>query len=59
MIIWIHVPLKRKPKDGSEPPKDVMMRAIIERKSMLNLVQAFSVSVKHCQSFGSSAARGT
>lgn len=46
MIIWIHVPLKRKVKEG-ENADDVQLRAIIERKSMMNLVQAFSVSVKH------------
>lgn len=50
MIIWIHVPLKRKVKEG-ESAEDVQLRAIIERKSMLNLVQAFSVSVKHCASY--------
>ncbi|KAG8904713.1 hypothetical protein FRB99_001299 [Tulasnella sp. 403] len=46
MVIWIHVPLVRKPKAG-EPAADAKLKAIIERKSMMNLVQAFSVSVKH------------
>ncbi|KAG9016172.1 hypothetical protein FRB93_011646 [Tulasnella sp. JGI-2019a] len=49
MIIWIHVPLDRRTLEGrpeSSRP-DGRLRAIIERKTMLNLVQAFSVSVKH------------
>ncbi|KAG9028852.1 hypothetical protein FRB95_006014 [Tulasnella sp. JGI-2019a] len=49
MIIWVHVPLDRKTSEGrpeSNRP-DGRIRAIIERKTMLNLVQAFSVSVKH------------
>ncbi|KAG8982173.1 hypothetical protein FRC05_000315 [Tulasnella sp. 425] len=46
MVIWIHVPIKRKVKEG-EIADDAQLRAIIERKSMMNLVQAFSVSVKH------------
>ncbi|KAG8956833.1 hypothetical protein FRC04_000311 [Tulasnella sp. 424] len=46
MVIWIHVPIKRKVKEG-ESVDDAQIRAIIERKSMMNLVQAFSVSVKH------------
>ncbi|KIO21829.1 hypothetical protein M407DRAFT_28597 [Tulasnella calospora MUT 4182] len=46
MIIWIHVPIKRKVKDG-ENVDDIELRAIIEKKSMMNLIQAFSVSVKH------------
>ncbi|KAG8921813.1 hypothetical protein FRC01_014877 [Tulasnella sp. 417] len=37
---------ERKAKEG-ENVDDIMLRAIIERKSMMNLVQAFSVSVKH------------
>ncbi|KAG8956837.1 hypothetical protein FRC04_000315 [Tulasnella sp. 424] len=46
MIIWIHIPIKRKAKEG-ENADEVQIRAIIERKSMMNLVQAFPVSVKH------------
>ncbi|KAG8956831.1 hypothetical protein FRC04_000309 [Tulasnella sp. 424] len=46
MIIWIHIPIKRKVKEG-ENADEIQIRAIIERKSMMNLVQAFSVSVKH------------
>ncbi|KAG9012686.1 hypothetical protein FRB94_005296 [Tulasnella sp. JGI-2019a] len=54
MIIWIHVPLDRRTSErrpeSSRPESsrpDGRIRAIIERKTMLNLVQAFSVSVKH------------
>ncbi|EUC58702.1 bestrophin protein [Rhizoctonia solani AG-3 Rhs1AP] len=54
-VIWIHVPTDRTPKDKdkdqdsvSEPlPKDHLLRAKIEKASMINLVQAFSVAVKH------------
>ncbi|CUA75410.1 hypothetical protein RSOLAG22IIIB_05883 [Rhizoctonia solani] len=54
-VIWVHVPTDRTPKDKdkdkdsvSEPlPKDHMLRAKIEKASMINLVQAFSVAVKH------------
>jgi predicted membrane chloride channel (bestrophin family) len=50
-IIWIHVPLDRKFKDANNNnlpvEKDARLRSILERKSMLNLVQGFSVAVKH------------
>ncbi|KIO23473.1 hypothetical protein M407DRAFT_27078 [Tulasnella calospora MUT 4182] len=46
MIIWVHVPLEREVNEG-ENADDIQLRALIERKSMVNLVQAFSVSVKH------------
>ncbi|KAF8908606.1 Bestrophin, RFP-TM, chloride channel-domain-containing protein [Gymnopilus junonius] len=38
--VWIHVPVER--KDGATP-----VQAVIEKKSMINLVLAFSISVKH------------
>ncbi|KAG8863768.1 hypothetical protein FRB96_007605 [Tulasnella sp. 330] len=49
MIIWIHVPLDRKaiPGEHERSRPDRQLRAIIERKSMMNLIQAFAVSVKH------------
>ncbi|KAG9012677.1 hypothetical protein FRB94_005287 [Tulasnella sp. JGI-2019a] len=49
MIIWIHVPLDRRASEGRPEPSrpDGRIRAIIERETMLNLAQAFSVSVKH------------
>ncbi|KAG9012676.1 hypothetical protein FRB94_005286 [Tulasnella sp. JGI-2019a] len=49
MIVWIHVPLERKAGPGGEhrTRPDGQLRAIIERKTMMNLIQAFGVSVKH------------
>ncbi|PPQ67751.1 hypothetical protein CVT26_007038 [Gymnopilus dilepis] len=38
--VWIHVPVER--KDDSTP-----LQNVIEKKSMINLVLAFAVSVKH------------
>ncbi|KAH7339381.1 Bestrophin, RFP-TM, chloride channel-domain-containing protein [Rhizoctonia solani] len=50
-IIWIHVPTDRSPKDkgsDSKPlPKDHLLRVKIEKSSMINLIQAFAVAVKH------------
>ncbi|QRW02772.1 bestrophin protein [Ceratobasidium sp. AG-Ba] len=46
-IIWIHVPTDRSAKAKSPLPKDAKLRAIIEKKSMINVVQAFSAAVKH------------
>ncbi|KAJ7096646.1 Bestrophin, RFP-TM, chloride channel-domain-containing protein [Mycena belliarum] len=43
-IIWIHVPLDRTDKDNK---KMTTVESIIEKKSMINLVQGFSVAVKH------------
>ncbi|KAJ6484402.1 UPF0187-domain-containing protein [Mycena vitilis] len=43
-IIWIHVPTERTDK---AQVKMTTVQSIIEKKSMINLVQAFSVSVKH------------
>ncbi|QRV90978.1 bestrophin protein [Ceratobasidium sp. AG-Ba] len=45
-LIWIHVPTDRSGKNPNLP-SDHKLRAIIEKKSMINLIQAFSVSVKH------------
>lgn len=44
-IIWIHVPFERTDKVTGEVRTTLHM--MIEKKSMVNLVQAFSVSVKH------------
>ncbi|CAE6408609.1 unnamed protein product [Rhizoctonia solani] len=46
-LIWIHVPNDRPVKDNEPLPKDARLKAIIEKRSMINLVQAFSASVKH------------
>jgi len=43
-IVWIHVPVERADKDKV---KMTTVQSIIEKKSIINLVQAFSVSVKH------------
>ncbi|KAF7350361.1 hypothetical protein MVEN_01340800 [Mycena venus] len=43
-IIWIHVPVDRTDKDKN---KMTTVQSIIEKKSMINLVQGFSVAVKH------------
>ncbi|KAH7106006.1 UPF0187-domain-containing protein [Auriculariales sp. MPI-PUGE-AT-0066] len=49
ILIWVHVPTERPLKAGQEenPNRNRKLEAIIEKKSMVNLVQAFSVSVKH------------
>jgi len=39
-LVWIHVPVER--KDDTTP-----LQNVIEKKSMINLVLAFAVSVKH------------
>ncbi|KAG9128323.1 hypothetical protein FRC07_000831 [Ceratobasidium sp. 392] len=44
-LIWIHVPTER--KSPTPLPKDAKLKAIIEKKSMINLIQAYSVAVKH------------
>ncbi|KAJ6478126.1 Bestrophin, RFP-TM, chloride channel-domain-containing protein [Mycena vitilis] len=43
-IIWIHVPFERVDKDKI---KMTTIQSVIEKKTMVNLVQAFSVAVKH------------
>nr|GAT51988.1 predicted protein [Mycena chlorophos] len=43
-IIWIQIPFERSDKDKN---KMTTVQSVIEKKSMINLVQAFSVSVKH------------
>ncbi|KAF8810930.1 UPF0187-domain-containing protein [Phlegmacium glaucopus] len=43
--IWIHVPVDR-PK-GGEASRATALENIIEKKTMINLIIAFSVSVKH------------
>lgn len=46
-LIWIHVPTDRSAKSSTPLPKDHLLRVTIEKTSMINLIQAFSVSVKH------------
>jgi len=43
-IIWIHVAIDRTDKDKV---KMTTVQSVIEKKSMINLVQGFSVAVKH------------
>ncbi|CAK5270022.1 unnamed protein product [Mycena citricolor] len=43
-MIWVHVPTERTDKNKR---KLSTLESIIEKKSMVNLVQAFSVAVKH------------
>ncbi|KAJ7752469.1 Bestrophin, RFP-TM, chloride channel-domain-containing protein [Mycena maculata] len=43
-IIWIHVATERTDKDKN---KMTTVQSIIEKKSMINLVQGFSVATKH------------
>ncbi|KAJ7143320.1 UPF0187-domain-containing protein [Mycena crocata] len=43
-IIWIHVPTERTDKEKKTMST---VQSVIEKKSMINLVQGFSVSVKH------------
>ncbi|KAJ7625807.1 UPF0187-domain-containing protein [Roridomyces roridus] len=43
-LIWIHVPFERVDKDKK---KITEIQSVIEKKSMINLVQGFSVAVKH------------
>ncbi|KAF9041949.1 UPF0187-domain-containing protein [Hymenopellis radicata] len=44
-MIWIHVPNDRLPRDGK--PRQTNLESIIEKKTMINLIQAFSVAIKH------------
>ncbi|KAI0743242.1 Bestrophin, RFP-TM, chloride channel-domain-containing protein [Irpex lacteus] len=46
-IIWIHVPFEcDDPPEGTNE-KQSDLRAVIEKKSMISLVHAYSISVKH------------
>ncbi|KAI0646104.1 UPF0187-domain-containing protein [Trametes meyenii] len=44
-IIWVHVPFERMDKKTGEQKS--ILEISIEKKSMVNLVQAYSVAVKH------------
>ncbi|KAH8083315.1 Bestrophin, RFP-TM, chloride channel-domain-containing protein [Cristinia sonorae] len=44
-VIWIHAPFERVDKKTNQPLTHV--RIVIEKKTMINLIQGFSVSVKH------------
>ncbi|PLW50987.1 hypothetical protein PCANC_08162 [Puccinia coronata f. sp. avenae] len=47
-LIWLHLPNELTPHTAKESATDnEKVRAILEKKTMINLVQAFSVSLKH------------
>ncbi|GLB39223.1 putative bestrophin, RFP-TM, chloride channel [Lyophyllum shimeji] len=45
LMFWIHVPSERNIEGLSKD--QATLRGVIEKKTMINLIQAFSVSVKH------------
>jgi len=44
--IWIHIPVDRTGKGAAA--ETTMLQNVIEKKSMINLLLAFAVSVKVC-----------
>lgn len=46
LMFWIHVPTERKGQ-SAEHKEQATLQAIIEKKTMVNLIQAFAVSLKH------------
>ena len=48
-IIWLHIPVERALPAGAPPTsaEASRLRAVIEKRTMINLIQAFSVSLKH------------
>ncbi|EJD02783.1 UPF0187-domain-containing protein [Fomitiporia mediterranea MF3/22] len=50
-LIWIHVPNDRKVKNpenaAQETAEQARLKSVIEKKSMINLLEGFSVAVKH------------
>lgn len=47
-ICWIHVPTHHKAVPaGGKPDADDVLRALIEKKSMINLTAAFNTALKH------------
>ncbi|KAG5651736.1 hypothetical protein H0H81_007625 [Sphagnurus paluster] len=45
MMFWVHVPSEREISGVSQ--EKATLQGVIEKKTMVNLIQAFSVSVKH------------
>jgi len=43
--IWVHIPNRRLDKNGAEIQTE--LQSVIEKKSMINLIQGFSVATKH------------
>ncbi|KAJ3504923.1 hypothetical protein NLJ89_g7684 [Agrocybe chaxingu] len=46
-MIWIHVPVDRPVPAGSTEKPMTPLEVMLEKKTMVNLVQAYSVAVKH------------
>ncbi|KAG0139756.1 hypothetical protein CROQUDRAFT_69908 [Cronartium quercuum f. sp. fusiforme G11] len=46
-MIWIHVPDTLSPSDKGSPTNTEINHAILEKKTMINMIEAFSVSLKH------------
>ncbi|KAH9811098.1 hypothetical protein DFH28DRAFT_1182684 [Melampsora americana] len=47
-MIWLHIPDELYPHSEKDSPSDAEVnQAILEKKTMTNLIEAFSVSVKH------------
>ncbi|EGG00846.1 uncharacterized protein MELLADRAFT_111510 [Melampsora larici-populina 98AG31] len=47
-LIWLHCPDAPRPFDPKEPPtEEERLRSIIEKKTIINLVEGFAVSLKH------------
>ena len=47
-LCWIHVPTHfTAVKPGCQPDEDEVLRALVEKKSAINLLCAFNISLKH------------
>lgn len=47
-LCWLHVPTyTQKLSQGESPTDDDTLRALIEKRSMINLVSAFNLATKH------------
>ncbi|KAL0959299.1 hypothetical protein HGRIS_014563 [Hohenbuehelia grisea] len=45
--VWFHVPDSVLSGSGSSSPEELKARAIVEKKTILNLIEAFGVALKH------------
>ncbi|MBW0471363.1 hypothetical protein O181_011078 [Austropuccinia psidii MF-1] len=47
-FIWFHIPNELRPHSDQDPALEAeKVQALLEKKTMINLIQAFSVSLKH------------
>ncbi|KAH8917547.1 UPF0187-domain-containing protein [Atractiella rhizophila] len=47
-MIWLHVPSYMKvPEDPANIPEEEKVKATLEKKTMINIIEAFAISVKH------------